>query len=134
MLNLDGLSINESRISGLTIQFPMAIKKYLIHCMLALCIGLLPVLNAGAMNVEYSDTMLMDCIDCDPAEMNHDSSCKNQDCNSVTQSCGSHTSANYLPPSPLVDNIPEVQINGPGQYNPDYQPGVNDTIYRPPIA
>ena len=112
----------------------MAIKKYLIHCMLALCIGLLPVLNASAMSVEHSDSMLMDCIDCDPVEMDFDSHCKNQDCNSITQSCGSHTSANYLPPSPLVEHVPEVQINGLSRYDSDYRPGVNDTIYRPPIA
>ena len=112
----------------------MAIKNHLIHCLLALCIGLLPVLNASAMSIEHSVSMTMDCIDCDPAEMNHDSPCKNQDCNSITLSCGSHASANYLPPSPLVENVPEMQINGLSRYNPDYRPGVNDTIYRPPIA
>jgi len=112
----------------------MAIKKYLIHCMLAICIGLLPVLNASAMSVEHSDSMTMDCIDCDPVEMNHDSPCKSQDCNSITQSCGSHTSANYLPPSPLVEHVPEVQINSLSRYDSDYRQGVTDQIYRPPIA
>ena len=85
----------------------MAIKKYLIHCMLAICVGLLPALNSNAMSVEHSDSMPMDCLDCDPVEMNLDSPCKNQDCNSITQSCGSHTSANYLPPSPLVEHVPD---------------------------
>ena len=112
----------------------MAIKKYLIHCLLALCIGLLPVLNASAMSVDHSGTMPMDCADCGPVEMSNDSPCKNHDCNSNPESCGSHNSVNYLPPSPLVESLPGRQINGLSRYDPDYRPGVSDRIYRPPIA
>jgi len=110
------------------------IKKYLIHCLLALCIGLLPVLNASAMSVEHPACMPMDCFDCDPVELELDGSCENQDCNSITQSCGSHTSANYLPASSLVEYVPFEHINALSRYDSDYRQYVTDQIYRPPIS
>ena len=112
----------------------MAIKKHLVSYLLALCIILLPVLNASAMSVEHSAVMPMNCLDYDPVEMKLDNPCEDQDCNSIAQSCGSHTSANYLPPPPLVEHVPEVQFNCLSRYDSDCRQGVTDQIYRPPIA
>lgn len=112
----------------------MAIKKHLIHCLLALCVGLLPVLNANAMSVEHSASGPMDCLDCDPVEMNMDKFCGDQECDSLTQSCASHTCVIYLPTSASFENVYIAQSGDPKRYVSDYRRRATDPIYRPPIA
>ena len=126
--------INKYYISGLANLFSMATKKHLIHYLLAFCIGLLPVLNASAMHVEHSASAPLSCIDCEPGEKKLDDSCDDKACSSITQSCGSHSCASYLPAAPSVEGMSFAQINSPGRYDPDCRQGVTDQIYRPPIA
>ena len=112
----------------------MAVKKHLLHLMLVLSIGLLPMLNVSAMSMEHAASAPMDCIDCDRVKAGLDGSCLQMDCSSVSQSCGSHTSATYLPVSSLVEVIPFIQIDDAGRITPDYRQNLIDPIFRPPIA
>lgn len=109
-------------------------KKHLIHCLLAVCIGLLPMLSAGAMSVEHMDSVAMDCPDCAPVERHLDSGCEDHECSYVGQHCGYHTCASYLHVSPLVENIPVTQVNDLPRYDSSYRQAITDQIYRPPIA
>ncbi|MBT8433945.1 MAG: hypothetical protein KJN95_04760 [Gammaproteobacteria bacterium] len=109
-------------------------NKYLLHCLLALCVGLLPALSASAASIAHPDSIVMDCPSCDPVETSLDSPCENHDCNLHAQSCGSHYCANYFLTLPFGEIIPIAQVIVPGRYNSDYQQAATDPIYRPPIA
>ena len=112
----------------------MVRNRYFIHFLLALCIGLVPVLDAAAASAGHSDPMPMDCIDCDPGEFVHDGACENQDCSTIVQSCGSLTGASYLPVSSLVETSPITRVINPGRNHSGYRQNLTEPLYRPPIA
>ncbi len=112
----------------------MATKKYIIHCLLVLCIVLQPALSAIEINPEHSASAPMHGFDCDPAEVDLDDTCADTDCNPVTHSCGFNAGANYLPASSLAENIPIAQKVDLNLNEPDYRQNITDPIYRPPIA
>ncbi len=112
----------------------MAIRKYIIHCLLVFCIGLQPALSAIVTDADHSAPAPVHGLDCDPAEMGVDGACANMDCDSITHSCGSQAGANYLPVSALVENIPLAQTSDRNLNDPEYRQSPTDPIYRPPIT
>ena len=112
----------------------MTKNRRFIHFLLALGIGLMPVLNLGVASAGYPDSMPMDCVDCDLAEVIHDDSCKSLDCSTIVSSCGFANGAGYLPVSFLVESIPIARVINPGRDHSDYRPNLSEPIYRPPIA
>ena len=112
----------------------MANKKYLIHWLLALCIGLLPAMNVSAMSVGDPADMPMECLDCGPVEMNHGSTCQDPGCSVISQSCQSHSAANYLPASTVFESGLTRYIGNPRRSVTVSLQDIADSIYRPPIA
>lgn len=112
----------------------MANKRYLIHWLLALCIGLLPALNVGAMSVDNPAPMPPDCLDCGPVGMHHDNACKDQGCASISQSCQSHSGANYLPVAAVFESASTRHMENPDRSDAAILQDMTDPIYRPPIA
>ncbi len=112
----------------------MANKKYLIHWLLALCIGLLPALNVSAMSVDNPAPMPMDCVDCGMPDMNHDNSCQDQGCSSIFQSCQAHSGATYLPVAGVFESASTRETGNPDRSGTASLPDLADPIYRPPIA
>jgi len=112
----------------------MANKRYLIHWLLALCIGLLPTLNAGAMSLDNPAPVPMDCLDCGMVGMNHDNACQDQNCTSIYHSCQAHSGANFLPVAAVFESASTRQMGNPDRSDAASLQDMTDPIYRPPIA
>ena len=112
----------------------MAIKRYLIHYLLALCIGLFPVLNASAMSAGHSTTAPMDCLDCGQLDMNHGNPCHDQGCTSITQSCQSPAGTTCLPATTAFQIAPLGQSSILDRSDSFRLQDITDSIYRPPIT
>ena len=112
----------------------MTIKKHLLHCLLAICLGLLPVLSGGGASFEHAANAPMDCADCGPMDMDHGGLCQHQDCGSRTQSCQSSSAASCLPASAAVATAPGRLVGSPDRSDAPGLREMDDSIYRPPIT
>jgi uncharacterized protein involved in copper resistance len=112
----------------------MTIKKHLLHCLLAFCIGMLPVLSVSAASLEHTATAPMDCADCGPMDMDHGDLCEHQDCASITQSCQSSSAASCLPAAAALETAPGRLVGNPDRSDAPGLREINDSIYRPPIT
>ena len=112
----------------------MTIRNHGLHCLLALCVGLLPLSATGSMNMEHGTGMPMDCADCSSIQLPSGDSCQETDCHSIMQFCSAQSGSSFIPVWAWISQDTIRAIAWPGKYTRDYRHSLTEPIYRPPIT
>ena len=112
----------------------MTLRIRVIHYLLIICVGLLPLASSYAAYVDHSDFMSENCDNCDMSHTTGQGSCDGVICMSVAGLCGFGFGA-MLNSAPVVKRNPEVAyMPGRDMSAARYHSHLAFSIYRPPIV
>jgi len=112
----------------------MTSKKTALLFLLMLCIGVLPLQNLNAGNVDHKQEMLFDCVMCDTDVGVDHGSCDEAQCLLSTGYCGAQGITSFLSKS-LSTTMPRQSLAASWKSSKShYRSHLDFSIYRPPIA
>ena len=112
----------------------MANDRKLIHCLLVLCIGLMPAYGLGASESQHVDHAPSDCLDCNPAETASGHICEDESCVQAAHTCGSIFYAGFVPENLANTNSQSVRLVNSLTGETRFRSRLAESIYRPPIS
>jgi hypothetical protein len=114
--------------------YVMTNKKAALLFLLMFCIGMLPLQNLNAGNLDPMESMLLDCANCDKDDDVAHGSCDDAQCILSTGFCGTQSITSILSRL-LWTPMPEKSLTSSWQSSKSqYRSHLNFSIYRPPIA
>jgi len=112
----------------------MTNKKAAYLFLLMLCIGMLPLQNLDAGNVDHMEEMLVDCANCDKDGGVTHGSCDEAQCLLSTGYCGTQNITSILSRL-LWTPVSGKSLSSSWQsFKSRYRSQLDFSIYRPPIA
>ena len=112
----------------------MARNRKLIHCLLILSIGFMPVFGLGAADMQHLDHASTGCFDCDPTEMAVDLSCDSEGCLTAAHTCGANFSTGFIPENTGSINNQLSRLVNKLSVESIFRSHLAESIYRPPIS
>jgi len=112
----------------------MARNRKLIHCLMILCIGLMPVFSLSASELQHVDHASSGCLDCNPIEMAIDLSCGGEDCVPSAHACGANFCAGFVPENAVSAISQSVRLINSPPVETSFRSHLAESIYRPPIS
>ena len=111
-----------------------ACKKKLLHSLLILAIGLMPVAVLSMDDMHHMNPLSAGSTDCEQMAMATDPSCDHESCVSMGHVCGANSATGFITESLLgdINPLPETVKHSQGDIR--YRLRLKDSIYRPPIA
>ena len=109
-------------------------KRTGVLCLLIFCIGMAPVLTAGANAIGHLETMPVNCIDRDSNDGGNHEYCDNTHCILSAGICGSQVGAGYMPALFWVPKPVYPFIESRRSASTQFRSRLEFSIFRPPIS
>ncbi len=109
-------------------------NRILIHYLLVICIGLMPLVGSGAEAGGHADHVTTGLVDCHSAERLHDPVCDSENCQPAAHACAAYFCAGFIPENTLHAGGRKPGTSGfiPAAVAFNSYPA--GSIYRPPIS
>jgi hypothetical protein len=109
-------------------------KKSVLLLLLMLCIGLVPLQNLNAGDMDHMESMLLDCAACDMDKGAAQGACDDAQCMMSTGYCGTQNITSILSRS-FRSSVQKHYLVGYRHFATlRYQSHFDFSIYRPPIT
>jgi len=112
----------------------MTNKKTALLFLLMLCIGMLPLQNLNAGNLDPMESMLLDCANCDEDGDVAHGTCDDTQCLLSTGFCGTQNLTSILSRLLWTPMLRQSLVGYRQSSRSQYRSHLNFSIYRPPIA
>jgi hypothetical protein len=112
----------------------MTNKKAALLFLLMLCIGMLPLQNLTAGNVDHMESMALDCANCDKDDGGAHGPCDDAQCLLSTGFCGTQNITSVLSRLLWMPMLKQSPVGYPQSFKSQYRSHLDFSIYRPPLA
>ena len=131
---LDSYSLKFNQLANSVIDPHVALKNPVIHYLLIICLGVLPLGSGYAAAVDHGDTMSDSCGGCDIEQSSGHDSCDGEICLSVAGHCSFGCGMPALA-TQAVEHIPVgVGLSARPLFELRFNSRFIFSIYRPPIS
>ena len=112
----------------------MILRNRLIYCLLIFFIGLLPVANPGAGDMDQRAEMSAGCVNCDPGDLVDHHPCDGENCLAAYGACGASSGVTIICTSALNPGLANAAVGDRGTPEFRFRSYLSFAIYRPPIV